>query len=220
MNDDSLINEIHSYGLNSAAGEIYLHGFFSNAEEEPGVDYRMATTFIKNLHIIQNIEPNKEVLIHMHTIGGSWQDGMAIYNSILLCPSHVTTVAYSTASSMSSVILQASDLRLAMPDTDCLIHFGSVFAEGNSLAVISAVDHEKKLNSRMLDIYTDRCIKGKFFNQHYKSLTRDKVKSYIAKKLKNKVDWLLSAEEAVFYGFADGIIGEKGYENIQSIRPK
>lgn len=217
--DDSKINEIHSYGLDESNKEIYLHGYFSNEEEELGVEYRMACTFIKNLRLLELKNP-KEILVHMHTIGGNWHDGMAIFNSIQFSSSYITILAYASASSMSSVILQAADLRLTMPDTEFLLHFGHLSLDNNSLAAVSAVENEKRLNTRLLDIYTNRCMSGAFFKKHYKSLTPDKVKSYIAKKLKSKVDWYLSAEEAVFYGFADGIIGEKGYENIDKIRPK
>tara|TARA_R100001163_G_C5068128_1_gene207943 strand:- start:2641 stop:3303 length:663 start_codon:yes stop_codon:yes gene_type:complete len=217
--EDSRTNEIHSYGLDEVNRELFLHGYFSNEEEELGVEYRMATTFVKNLRIL-DLDSSKNILIHMHTIGGSWHDGMAIYNSIQFSKSHITTLAYASASSMSSVIIQAADLRVTMPDTEFLIHFGTLSLENHSLAAVSAVENEKRLNTRLLDIYTNRCISGEFFKKQYKSLTPDKVKSYIAKKLKSKVDWYLSAEEAVFYGFADGVIGEKGYENIDKIRPK
>ena len=70
----------------------------------------------------------------------------------------------------------------------------------------------------MLDIYTERCIEGPFFQNRYKSLTKDKVRNYIKKKMQQKGDWWLNAEEAVYYGFADGVLGQDGYETIAKLR--
>lgn len=218
MADESLKNDIHTYGLNTTTREIYLHGHYGQGEEEePGIEFRMATTFIKNLHILQN-ENNSSILIHMHTIGGEWNDGMAIYNAISLSPCHITILGYANVCSMSSIILQAADTRLFMPDTDFMVHFGEMSAEGYSLSVVSGAEYERKLTDRMLDIYADVCTHGKFFKGHYQVLTREKVKRYITRKMKSRGDWYLSAEEAVDMGFADGILGHKNYEDLNTIR--
>ena len=115
----------------------------------------------------------------MHTIGGDWNDGMAIYNAIALSPCHITILGYANVCSMSSIILQAADVRLLMPDTDFMIHFGEMSTEGYSLSVVSGADYERRLIDRMLDVYADVCTHGKFFEDHYKILTREKVKRYI-----------------------------------------
>ena len=64
--EDSRTNEIHSYGLDEVNRELFLHGYFSNEEEELGVEYRMATTFVKNLRIL-DLDSSKNIFIHMHT---------------------------------------------------------------------------------------------------------------------------------------------------------
>jgi ATP-dependent protease ClpP protease subunit len=156
----------------------------------------------------------------MHTIGGDWNDGMAIYHAISLSPCHITILGYASVCSMSSIILQAADVRLLMPDTDFMIHFGEMATEGYSLSVVSGADYERRLIDRMLDVYADVCVHGKFFADHYKILTREKVKRYIARKMKSRGDWHLSAEEAVYNGFADGILGQKNYEDLNTIRGK
>ena len=216
MRNEYYLNDLHSYGLDRELREIYLHGFYSHSEDEPGVDYRMATTFIKNLNHLSS--KDESILVYMQTIGGNWHDGMAIFNSIESCPCFVSIIAYGSVSSMSSVILQSSDLRVLMPDVDFMVHFGSTSMDGNNLAVISAAEYEKRLNDRMLNIYAEKCMSGKFFKDQYKSLTKDKVKNYLAKMMKNKSDWYMSAEEAVYYGFADGILGSKSYKSIQEIK--
>jgi ATP-dependent protease ClpP protease subunit len=44
------------------------------------------------------------------------------------------------------------------------------------------------------------------------------AKKHIVSQLANKCDWILTAEEAVNYGFADGILGSKKYPNIDYIK--
>ena len=46
---DDIINDIHSYGVNVTTREIYLNSYVSSNEDDPGVDYRMSSQFIKNI---------------------------------------------------------------------------------------------------------------------------------------------------------------------------
>ena len=101
------MENIHALSLDVRQREVYLHGTHGAFEEDPGVEYRMASTFIKNIRILDSIK-NDPILIHMHSIGGSWTDGMAIYDAIQVCKSHVTVLVYGQAESMSSIILQAA----------------------------------------------------------------------------------------------------------------
>ena len=39
-------------------------------------------------------------------------------------------------------------------------------------------------------------------------------------QLANKSDWILQAEEAVHYGFADGVLGDRKYPNIDHLKNK
>lgn len=212
---EQLIGDIHGHNINHHTREMYLHGFFS--DEEPGVDYRMAATFLKNLHVLDHQRP-ENILIHMQTVGGCWNNGMAIFNAIQFATSPVTLLAYAHSRSMSSIIPQAATKRVIMPDTDFMIHNGTYADDGEFTAVMSGMEYAKKTEDRMLDIYAHRCIQGEYFQRRYKSLTLDKVKEFLKKKMEQKVDWWITAEEAVYYGFYDGVMGSKGYETIEKIR--
>ena len=220
MAEDTLLSEMHIHGINQSSREIYLHGHYSSYlenNEEPGVEYKMATTFVKNLHYLQDLD-DESILIHMHTIGGSWNDGIAIFNSVEYSPNIITILVYSHARSMSSVILQSADHRIMMPDSDFMIHHGWSSAEGSTLACISAFNFEKKLVDRMINIYAKKCINGEFFQSKYKSVDCDRVKTYLKRKMRDKGDWWMSSEEAVYYGFADGILGDDNYSTMEFIR--
>jgi ATP-dependent Clp protease protease subunit len=213
---EQLISDVHGHNINHHSRELYLHGHIDvYEEEEPGVDYRMATMFIKNLHILE-AQNNQNILVHMHTIGGSWSDGMAIYNSLRLCSSSITIMAYAEASSMSGIVLQAADKRILMPDCELMIHHGSISVEDNTMAAKSAIDQNEKNCKRMLEIFAQRAVNGKYFTDRKYSLR--KIMNFIDGKIKQTSDWYLTSEEAVYYGFADGIYGGKGFESMNKIR--
>jgi ATP-dependent protease ClpP protease subunit len=216
---EQILTDTHSYGINPFTREMFLHGFYGDDNEEPGVEYRMATAFEKNIRTLDQ-ENQNNILVHMHTIGGFWNDGMGIFNAIEFTRSPITIVAYAHARSMSSIILQAATNRVMMPDADFMIHFGYEGNEDHYLAFISGAEASKKAAIRMLRIYAKRCINGQHFRMRYKTLTEEKVMNFLQKKMQEKGDWWLDAEQAVYYGFADGVMGQPGYENFDKIRTK
>jgi ATP-dependent protease ClpP protease subunit len=145
------IESIHNQGLDVDQREIYLHGHHGPFEDDPGVEYRMASTLIKNVRCLDSIK-NSPILIHMHSIGGNWGDGMAIYDTIKASRSHVTILVYGQAESMSSIILQAADIRVMCPHSYFMCHFGSTGVFGNYLDVQSAVKFEKSQGESMLEL--------------------------------------------------------------------
>jgi ATP-dependent protease ClpP protease subunit len=212
---EQLISSVHGHNINYNTREIYLHGFFG--DEEPGVDYRMAAIFIKNLGLL-DLQSSDNVLVHMQTVGGCWNNGMAIFNAMQFSKSPVSLLAYAHSRSMSSIIPQAATKRVIMPDADFMIHNGTYSDEGEFTAVMSGAEHAKRSEIRMLQIYANRCIHGEYFKKKYKSITLAKVMGFLKKKLEQKVDWWITAEEAVYYGFYDGVMGSKGFETIEKIR--
>lgn len=210
------ISDIHTYGVDVERREIYLHGYVTNAEEDPGVEYRMASNFYKNVRMLDAIS-NQPILIHMHSPGGNWNDGMVIYDAIRLCKSHTTIVTYGQAESMSSIIFQAADNRVMTPNSYFMCHFGSSGYSGNYLDVQKGAMFEKKITEVMLDIYADVCMSGKYFKEHYTEPDFEKVKNYLKRKLKDG-DWYLDANEAVYYGFADCVLNSRKCKDIDSLK--
>lgn len=207
---EQLISDVHGYNINSQSRELYLHGHLDvYDDEEPGVEYRMATGFIKNVHILYS-QSNKNILIHMHTIGGNWSDGMAMFNTIRILKCPITILSYAQASSMSGILLQGADKRVLMPDCEFMIHHGSISVSDNTTAVKSAIDQNERACKRMLQVFAQRAVHGKYFKDRNYNIK--KTIGFIDSKIKQNVDWYLSAEEAVYYGFADGVLGEKGFE--------
>jgi len=192
--------EIHTFDLDTANRIIYLYGSDPIEGEEPGVDYRMSTKFIKNLNILQ-LASQDPIFIHMNTVGGEWSYGMAIYDAIMNTKCHVTIVAYAWARSMSSIILQAADKRVMMPNADFMIHFGTSYESGHYLAVKSSVEFGIKSEKMMLKIYADKCVNGNYFKN--RNMSYQEVYDFILDKMEKKSDWWITSAEAVDYGFAD-----------------
>lgn len=210
------ISILHNYNIDIPNREIYLHSYVSEGDEEWGVDYRAAVTFEKNLRYLNNLslEP---ILVHMHIPGGNWNDCLGMYDAMRASKAKIIILAYATAESSSSVLLQGGDLRILMPNTSVLIHYGSFSLDGeHSKAAASSIKWNEQECDKMIDIFTDRCINSYIFKQ--KNWKRMMAKKHIVSQLANKCDWILTATEAVEYGFADGILGTKEYPNIDSVK--
>ena len=154
--------EVHDYWVNRKTREIWIHGVETRdvSGEEPGVEYMMATRVIKNLHLLKDMDRDKEVVVHLHTCGGVWEEGMAIYDTIKSMPYHVTIISYTHARSMSSIILQAADERVLMPSSYFMFHYGSLEVGGHPLQVQSEVDFSRLCDDKMIQIYVDAIIKS------------------------------------------------------------
>lgn len=215
---EQILLDLHSHGVNPQTRDIYLHSHYADDNgSEPGVEYRQATTFIKNIQFL-DAPPYKPVLVHLHSQGGCWDDGMAMFNTIQFCHSYISILAYAQASSMSGILLQSAPLRVMMPDCHFLMHHG--LTGGGSVHPFSMkneAEFQLRACKRMLHIFAERAIVGEFFKKR-KSTTIKYICDFFDRKLRNEVDWYLDAEETVFYGLADCILGCKEYPDIQSLR--
>lgn len=215
MKPDNSISNLHDYYIDILNREIYLHSYISDQENEPGVDYRSAIMFEKNLRYLNTLSLDP-ILVHMHLPGGDWQDCLGIYDNIKASKSKVIIVAYAKVESSSSVLLQAADLRILSPNTNFLIHYGSISVDNEHKAALSMVQWSEKESEKMIDIFTEKCMNSKICKD--KNWKRMMVKKHIVTQLATKRDWILTSEEAVDYGFADGILGTKKYPNIDYIK--
>lgn len=216
MTPDQRLQQIHEYNIDTENREIFLHSYIMESEEN-GVDYRVATIFEKNIRYLQSISKDP-IIIHMHLPGGDWSDCLGIYDAIKNCHCKTAIIAYSKAESSSGVIFQASDLRILMPNSYVLIHYGFLSFDSEHRAAVSNFQWNEKEAKKMLDIFTEKCAGSQMAKD--KEWKKYSVKKYISAQLSNKSDWILDAEDAIYHGFADGIFGNGLYANIDNIRKK
>jgi len=212
-----ITEELHELGIILDRREIFL-GRDNDNDDSCDTDYKSAMKFIKNMRLLQRFDgQHLPILIHQINHGGDWCCGMAIYDTIASSESHITLVCHGAAMSMGSIIPQAADLRIMMPNATFMIHSGDTgdivgtFKQG-----VSWTDFNKSCNEKMLNIYASKCQNApRFKNKGPKA-----IKTAISKKMDTKEDWIIDAKEAVEYGFADAVLGDKGYENLNIILNK
>ena len=205
---------VHQFNIDSINREIYLHSDLSD-NEEGGVDFRSAIIFEKNLRYL-NLLSLEPIMVHMHLPGGDWQDCLGIYDAIKASKSKVCIIAYAKVESSSSVLLQAADLRILMPNTNFLVHYGSISVDNEHKAALSMIEWSEKESQKMIDIFTEKCINSKIAIE--KNWKRMMARKHIVAQITHQLDWILTAQEAVYYGFADDVLGSKKYPTIDSLK--
>lgn len=212
--NDNDISYIHNFNIDVINREIYLHSHIEGPEEG-GVDYRSAIIFEKNIRYLDLIS-NDPIIIHMHLPGGDWQDCLAIYDTIKNTKSKTIIVAYAKVESSSGVLLQAANLRILMPNTNFLMHYGSITVDNEHKAALSMIHWSEQESEKMIDMFTEKCVSSKIAeDKNWKKMI---IKKHIVTQLATKRDWILNADEAVYYGFADGVLGTKKFPNIDYIK--
>ena len=213
-NLDQSLYDIHNININTKTREIYLHSS-TDSEEESGVEFRTTIAFIKNIRYLNSLS-NEPILIHMHLPGGVWEDCMAIYDTIQSSPSKIYILAYAKVESASSIIFQAPCYRVMMPNSHMLIHYGSLSIENEHKAVMSSMHWSEKESNKMIEIFTNRCLSSPMVAE--KNWKKFMVRKHILAQLDNKSDWILNSDEAVYYGFADGVLGDKKFPTIDKLK--
>jgi len=198
------ICDVHSYNVNLHTREIYLHGYHSDGVEDNGIEFKTASMFIKNLHLLES-QGKTRIIIHMQVGGGDWIEGISMFDAVQAAQSPITIIAYGQASSMSGVFMQAATRRLMMPNAHFMLHYGSFSIDATSVAASQAVKLNDEDNRKMVNLFAGRCMYGEYYLE--RGWDEIKVSKDLARRLKDKHDWYLNAEEAVYYGFADGILG-------------
>ena len=210
------IEHIHNFNIDIKNREIFLHSFLSDSAEEQ-IDYKCSVVFEKNLRFLNHLS-NDPILVHMHLPGGDWQDGLGMYDAIRHSRSKIIILAYAKVESCSSVLLQAAPVRVLMPNTNMLIHYGSIsINEEHTKAASSSIAWNDRETEKMVDIFTDRCMETSVIAKE-KNWKKMMARKHIISQLANKCDWILTAEETVYYGFADGILGSKQYPTTDSLK--
>lgn len=206
---DDPVSQLHDYNIDIPSNHLFLFGEESYGDSlegaEPGVEYIMANTFIRNLNILMR-KSDKPILIHMKTCGGDWKEGMAIYDSIKSCPNPVIILNYTHARSMSSLIFQAADKRVMMPHSTFMFHDGTMAVDGTVKQFYTEHEQTRIQEEQMLAIYIASMKAQGTFKDH----KPEKIKKWLRDQMDRKEDVYLNAVQAVEYGFADEIFGADG----------
>ena len=200
------IFEIHHFDMDQEQRIIYLMGIEDCPDPEyiePGVEYRMANRFIRNINLLSSLDSEKPILICMKSCGGDWVEGMAIYDAIIAAPNPVTILSYTHARSMTSIILQAANKRVLMPYSTFMFHEGTYGDYGTVKSVRSAFEFSKLSGEQMLDIYID--VMKSAPHGKARNWSRKRIKEWLINQMNQKEEVYMTSDEAVAWGFADGV---------------
>ena len=169
--------------------QIYLFGV---------VDTAMAARVIPQMHYIEqkmideNLPAEERILtLLINSPGGSVTDGLAIYDTINMLDCKVRTICVGLAASMGAFLLSSGSkgMRLALPNSEILIHQPLGGAQGQASDIIIAakhIEHTRKTLNTILSKNT-----GKTVNQIAKDTDRD---------------YTMTAQEAQGYGLIDHVL--------------
>lgn len=205
--DDCYFDDLHDRRCDKHSFTIYVGGDpdwsdFDATEAEPGVEHRMADRLDLNLHALSSIDPDRPILIQIASCGGSWDEGMQMFGAILCCPNPVTVIATKWARSMTSIIPLAADKFVIRPPAQYMIHHGEFAWHGLAgEEAQTAFEELQASRAMMLDIYTQRLSEQ---GKHCKK-PRKKIRKVCERKMQEHVDFWLTGDAAVEWGFIDEV---------------
>lgn len=186
----------HNFNVYFPTRTIYFGGN-THEKDDDVVTSSTVSEVIKNLHILE-CEKIAPISIILNTVGGSWDDGIAVYDLIKSLKSPVIIIGMGKVYSMGTVILQAGYKRILTKNTSLLCHDGSDGYRGETKNFENWAEHSKKIRMIMYNIYYER-MKEK----------NNKIKLNQIEDMCNH-DFIINAEEAIELGLADEIM-----ENIK-----
>lgn len=140
-----------------------------------------------------DIQSHKDITMYINSNGGAVSSGLAIYDTMNMIKSDVSTVGIGKCSSIASILLinGARGKRYILPNTSVMIHEVSSFSTGKVGEMQNRLDHSKDLNYKIFKILAEKS------NKSYKQI----------KKEATGKDWWLSSSNALQYGIVDRILG-------------
>src|SRR5512138_1881889 len=169
------------------------------------VDDMVANVIIAQLLFLQMTDPKKDIHLYINSPGGVVTAGLAIYDTMQFLTCDVVTYCIGMAASMGAVLLCAGTKgkRVALPNSDIMIHQVHGGAQGQASDVERQVDYMFKLKKRIIRI----------ISQHT-------GKSEEQVRIDSDSDYYMSAEEAKAYGLVDEVIkSRKEIKLLDGSRP-
>lgn len=155
-----------------------------------------ASGIIAQMLFLEAENPEADIHFYINSPGGSTSAGMAIYDTMQLIKSDVSTICIGMAASMGSFLLVsgARGKRFALPNSQVLIHQPSVYGgfQGQATDIKIHTEWLLRTKNRINKIYSEKT--GKPLEEIEKDMERD---------------YYMSAEEAMAYGIVDKILSKK-----------
>ena len=147
---------------------------------------------IKELMVLEKLDPTKEVTLYINSPGGEVISGMAVYDYTHMMKAPLNTVCIGTAASMGAMLFLAGDKREMLPHTRLMIH-DPAYGGGNMAGkkpheLQQYVEKLKQTQDIIVDIIAEKTGKSK---EEVRETTKE--------------DAYFNVTEAMEYGLATGI---------------
>ena len=153
-----------------------------------------ASLVIAQLLHLESEDPEKDISFYINSPGGSVTAGMAIFDTMNYIKCDVSTICMGMAASMGAFLLAAGarTKRMALPNSEILIHQPMGGAKGQATEIKIVADHILRTRARLNDILAERT------GQPLDVIERDTER-----------DFYMTAEEALKYGIVDKVLDKR-----------
>lgn len=153
-----------------------------------------ANVVVAQLLHLANENPDKDIQLYINSPGGSVYDGLAIYDTMQYIAPDVQTIGIGLQASMGAFLLSsgAKGKRFVLPNARVMIHQLSSGTRGKVTDQEISLRESIALKERLATIMADNT-----------GQKLDKIKADMER------DYWLSAADAVAYGLADEVIGQR-----------
>ena len=146
---------------------------------------------VAQLLYLEGQDPTKDISLYINSPGGSVTAGFAIYDTMQYIKCDVSTICMGMAASMGAFLLAAGakGKRLALPNSDIMIHQPSGGAQGQATDIMIHTNHILATKKKLNQILADRT------GQPLEVIERDTER-----------DNFMTAQQAMEYGLIDKVI--------------
>ena len=165
------------------------------------INDHIANTIIAQLLYLEREDPDKGINLYINSPGGVISAGLAIYDTMRLINSEVSTICLGMTASMSTVLLAGGQKgkRYALPNSTIHMHQPMGGAQGQATDIEIAAREIIRLQDKIRTILAENT------GQTYDKIARDTDR-----------DFYLTAEQGVEYSLVDEILGSNTEEDTKT----
>ena len=158
------------------------------------VNDALANTIIAQMIFLENQDPKRDIMLYINSPGGVVTAGLAIYDTMQYVSCDISTICVGMAASMAATLLAAGakGKRIALPNSEVLLHQVMGGAEGQAADVEISAKHLLAMKDRLNRIL------AKHTGQPISKIAKDTDR-----------DFYLDAEGAKTYGVVDKLVASK-----------
>ncbi len=165
------------------------------------INDQVANLIIAQLLFLEREDPDKGINLYINSPGGVISAGLAIYDTMQLINSEVSTICLGMAASMATILLSGGQKgkRYVLPNSTVHMHQPMGGAQGQATDIEIAAREIIRLQDKIRTMLSENT------GQTYDKIARDTDR-----------DYYLTAEQAVEYSLVDEILGAKRSEENDS----